>query len=262
MKIASLNGVNVHYRDDGPRNGPPVVFANSLGTDLRLWDKVVEQLPAGLRLIRYDKRGHGLTGATPAPYSMGTLVSDAEALIDHLELKDVVFVGLSIGGMIAQGLAVKRLDLVRAMVVSNSAAKIGTKEMWEDRIAAVQAGGIKALADPIMERWFSREFRATPELAAWENMLCRQTLEGYAGCSAAIAGTDFYTTTASLTLPSLFIAGTEDGSTPPDLVRETADLVKGARFELIRGAGHLPCVEAPVDYARILSGFLTDIAHS
>ncbi|NRB00149.1 MAG: 3-oxoadipate enol-lactonase [Rhodobacteraceae bacterium] len=261
MNIAEVNKTRIHYRDDGPRDGAPVVFANSLGTDLRLWDAMIDHLPDGLRLIRYDKRGHGLSQEHPAPYSMGTLVSDAEKLIDHLELRDVVFVGLSIGGMIAQGLAVKRLDQVRAMVVSNSAAKIGTAAMWQDRIDAVHAGGIAALADPIMERWFSKTFRATPELAAWENMLVRQTVEGYVGCSAAIAGTDFYSTTASLTLPSLFIAGTEDGSTPPDLVRETADLVKGARFELIRGAGHLPCVEAPEDYARVLTTFLKEIGH-
>ena len=192
---------------------------------------------------------------------MGALVSDAEALLDHLKVRNCVFVGLSIGGMIAQGLAVKRMDQVRAMVISNTAAKIGTAEMWNDRIAAVQAGGIEALADTIMERWFSKPFRATPELTAWRNMLTRQPAEGYIGCSAAIAGTDFYTTTASLTLPTLAIAGSEDGSTPPDLVRETADLVKGSRFELIRGAGHLPCVEKPAEYAAVLTKFLKDIGH-
>ena len=163
--------------------------------------------------------------------------------------------------MIAQGLAVKRMDQVRAMVISNTAPKIGTKEMWDERIAAVRNGGVEALADAIMERWFSKSFRATPDLALWRNMLVRQPAEGYIGCSAAIAGTDFYTTTASLTLPTLAIAGSEDGSTPPDLVRETADLVKGSRFELIRGAGHIPCVEKPREYAEILTAFLKDIGH-
>lgn len=261
MKIAELNGVSLHYREDGDPNGVPVVFANSLGTDLRLWDAVLPLLPSGLRVIRYDKRGHGLSSCPPGPYSMGALISDAEALLDRLEIRDCVFVGLSIGGMIAQGLAVKRLDQVRAMVISNTAAKIGTKEMWDDRIATVKAGGIEALADTIMERWFSKTFRATPELTAWRNMLTRQPAEGYSGCSAAIAGTDFYTTTASLTLPTLAIAGSEDGSTPPDLVRETADLIKGSRFDLIRGAGHLPCVEKPGEYAAILTSFLKETGH-
>ena len=261
MNIVELPGAALHYREDGAPDGAPIVFANSLGCDLRLWDAVVARLPAGLCVIRYDKRGHGLSSCPPPPYSMGALVSDAEALLDHLQVRGAVFVGLSIGGMIAQGLAVKRMDQIRAMVISNTAAKIGTKEMWDERIAAVRNGGVEALADAIMERWFSKSFRATPELALWRNMLVRQPTEGYIGCSAAIAGTDFYTTTASLTLPTLAIAGSEDGSTPPDLVRETADLVKGSRFELIRGAGHIPCVEKPREYAEILTAFLKDIGH-
>ncbi|MCE8007560.1 3-oxoadipate enol-lactonase [Aestuariivita sp.] len=261
MQIADLGDVQLHYRIDGPEDGAPVVFANSLGTDLRLWDPILPYLPDGLRLIRYDKRGHGLSSCPPAPYAMGTLVSDAERLLDLLKVRDCAFVGLSIGGMIAQGLAVKRLDLVRALVLSNTAAKIGTKDMWADRIAAVEAGGVAALADPVMERWFSRAFRATPELILWRNMLVRQPDAGYAGCSAAISGTDFYTPTSGLRLPTLGIAGSEDGSTPPDLVRETTELIPGAQFHLIRGAGHLPCVEKPQDYAQVLTRFLRDVGH-
>ena len=261
MQVANIGDVRVHYRDEGPKDGPAVVFANSLGTDLRLWDKVVPLLPAGLRLVRYDKRGHGLSSCPEGPYAMGALVRDAERLMDHLGLKDTVFVGLSIGGMIAQGLAVKRMDLVRGMVLSNTAAKIGTREMWDTRIAAVRADGIGPMANGIMERWFSRAFRDTAELSAWREMLVRQPVEGYAGCCAAIAGADFMPSTATLTLPTLAIAGTDDGSTPPDLVRETADLVKGSRFHLIRGAGHLPCVEKPQEYAETLTAFLKDIGH-
>lgn len=261
MQIAELGDIRVHFADTGPRDGAPLVFANSLGTDLRVWDAVMPLLPAGLRVIRYDKRGHGLTDAPPAPYTMGQLVSDAERLLDHLQVRDAVFVGLSIGGLIAQGLAVKRLDQVRAMVLSNTAAKIGTAEMWQQRIATLEAGGIEALADPVMERWFSKAFRATMELQGWRTMLVRQPVQGYAGCCAAIAGTDFYTTTAALTLPTLAVAGTEDGSTPPDLVRETAALVKGSRFELIRGAGHIPCVEKPAEFAAVLTAFLKEIGH-
>ena len=261
MKILQLGDVALHYRVDGPEDGAPVVFANSLGTDFRLWDPILPYLPDGLRLIRFDNRGHGLSSCPQAPYSMGALVRDTEALLDHLEVKDCLFVGLSIGGMIAQGLAAKRLDLVRAMVLSNTGAKIGTRAMWEDRIAAVNAGGIKALADAVMERWFSKAFRATPELDLWRNMLVRQPDAGYAGCSAAISGTDFYTSTAALRLPTLGIAGTEDGSTPPDLVRETIDLIPGAEFHLIRGAGHLPCVEDPEGYATALTDFMRKTGH-
>ncbi|MAC79741.1 MAG: 3-oxoadipate enol-lactonase [Rhodobacteraceae bacterium] len=261
MNIADLGAVQLHYRIDGPGDGAPVVFANSLGTDLRLWDPILPHLPQGLKLIRYDKRGHGLSSLPKAPCTMGALVSDLAGLMDHLGVRNAVVVGLSIGGMIAQGLAVKRLDLVRAAVLSNTAAKIGTREMWQDRVAAVQAQGIEPMADGIMERWFSAAFRATPDLQLWRNMLIRQPAEGYAGCCNAIAGTDFYTPTASLRLPVLGIAGTVDGATPPDLVRETIDLVPGSRFKMIRGAGHLPCVEKPAEYAGILTGFLREIGH-
>ncbi|MEP3332599.1 3-oxoadipate enol-lactonase [Sedimentitalea sp.] len=261
MQIADLGDVQLHYRIDGDPDGAPVVFSNSLGTDLRLWDPILPRLPKGLKFIRYDKRGHGLSSCPGAPYSMGALVRDAEQLLDLLEIQDCAFVGLSIGGMIAQGLAVKRLDLVRAIVLSNTAAKIGTADMWNDRINAVKAGGIESLADAVMERWFSKAFRATPELVLWRNMLVRQPCDGYAGCSAAIAGTDFFTPTSGLRLPTLGIAGDQDGATPPDLVRETVNLIPGSQFHLMKGAGHLPCVENPVEYTRVLTQFLADIGH-
>ncbi|WP_299916750.1 3-oxoadipate enol-lactonase [uncultured Roseobacter sp.] len=261
MKLLDLGDVRLHYRVDGPDDGPPVVFANSLGTDLRLWDPILPHLPGGLRIIRFDKRGHGLSTCPPSPYTMGALVTDTERLLDHLGVRDCVFVGLSIGGMIAQGLAIKRLDMIRAMVLSNTAAKIGNPELWAERIEGVQQGGIESLADAVMERWFSKSFRSTPDLELWRNMLTRQEDEGYMGCSAAISGTDFYTTTASLRLPTLGIAGAEDGSTPPDLVRETTDLIPGSQFHVIRKAGHLPCVEQPEEYAAVLTRFLKEVGH-
>lgn len=262
MQIAQLDGISLHYQIDGDPDGAPVVFANSLGTDFRLWDPIMPLLPQkGLKYIRYDKRGHGLSECPDGPYSMGALVRDIEMLLDHLKVSDTLFVGLSIGGMIAQGLAVKRPELIRAMVLSNTGAKIGQPDMWKDRIAAVKAGGIAALSDAILERWFGKDFRATPELALWRAMLERQPVEGYTGCSAAISGTDFYTPTSGLRIPTLGIAGSEDGSTPPDLVRETVDLVPGSQFALIRRAGHLPCVEKPEEYATILTDFIKAVGH-
>lgn len=261
MPIAKFDHVSLHYREDGDPNGEPLVFSNSLGTDLRLWDSVIPLLPKGLRIVRYDKRGHGSSSVHDAPYSMGSLVRDAELLLDFLKIRDCVFAGLSIGGMIAQGLAVKRHDLVRAMVLSNTAVKIGTVGMWQDRISMVRAGGIEALADAVMERWFSQSFLKSGRHAFWRNMLVEQSAQGYIGCCAAISGTDFLAATSGLRLPVLGIAGSEDGSTPPDMVRETSDLVPGSQFALIRDAGHLPCVEKPEEYAKVLSGFLREVGH-
>ncbi len=261
MDCIELDDVTLHVKRDGTPGGPPVVFANSLGTDLRLWDDVVALLPDGLDIVRYDKRGHGLSTCPPAPYAMGGLIHDAERLIEALGLKDVVFAGISIGGMIAQGLAAKRPDLVRAVVLSNTAPKIGTRALWQERIAQVAGPGLEAMSGTIMERWFAKGFRESPAVTPWRRMVEITPRDGYAGCCSAIAGTDFYTTTADLRLPAQVIAGDADGSTPPDLVRELAELIPGARYDLIRGAGHLPCVEKPGDYAEILARFLRDIGH-
>ena len=264
MKMAQLNGISVHYTDEGDPNGAPLVFSNSLGTDMRLWDVLLPHLPKGLRLIRYDMRGHGLTSAPDGDYFMGDLVADAAALLDHLKVKDCVFVGLSIGGMVAQGLAAERLDLVRGMILSNTAAKIGTTDIWKQRMDAARKSGIGALADATMQRWFTDEWqRKNPEqVQAYKHMMCRTPMAGYLGCCAAISETDLFESTARLTLPTLAIAGYDDGSTPPDLVRETAELVKGAEFQLIRKAGHIPCVEQPQEYADILHRFLMRIGHT
>jgi len=263
MLIADLGDIRVHYDLRGPDDGPALVVANSLGTDFRIWDGVLAHLPEGLRILRYDMRGHGLTTCPEPSYYMGDLVQDAARLMDHLSFKDAVFVGLSIGGIVAQGLAAERLDLLRAMVLSNTAAKIGTQQMWHDRVHTVRDGGIEALAEPTIERWFARDTRAErPGLVeAIRNMLTRTPLDGYLGCMEAIGETDLVESTARLRLPTLGIAASEDGSTPPDLVRETVEMIPGARFELMRRAGHLACVEKPAEYAAALTGFLRDVGH-
>lgn len=261
MRMADLGGVRLQYHLEGDPQGAPLVLIHALGADLRLFDALVPLLPPGLRVLRYSLRGHGLSDAPEPPYSMGALVRDTERLMDHVGMRDAVVLGVSIGGMVAQGLAVKRLDLVRGLVMSNTAVKIGTPQIWHERIAAAEAAGLEALAPGVIERWFPKAFRDTPEAAAWRNMIARTPLAGYIGCAAAIGGTDFFTTTASLRLPVLGIAGSEDGSTPPDLVRESTSLVPGSRFELIRGAGHVPCVDRPEAYAAVLAQFLSDIGH-
>jgi 3-oxoadipate enol-lactonase len=262
VPLVYLDDLRLNYREAGNPTGSAVVFAHALGTDLGLWDKVLPLLPQSLRLICLDMRGHGLSDTPPPPYTMGALIRDAERMMDHLRVKDAVFVGLSIGGMIGQGLAVKRLDLIRALVLSNTATKIGTAEIWAARIEAVRAGGMEAIADSTMARWFSPAFRAGPAFDAVRARFVAQRPEGWAGCAAAIAGTDFYTTTATLTLPTLCIAGSADGATPPDLVSETADLIKGSRLALIRGAGHMPPVDRPDAFAAAVDGFLAEIAHT
>ncbi len=261
MALMDLGDIALNVEESGDPQGAPLMFANSLGTDLRLWDPILDLLPKGLRIIRYDMRGHGLSDAPEGPYKMGALVSDAEKILDALDVRECAFVGLSIGGMVAQGLAVKRLDLIRGMVLSNTAAKMGTAQMWRDRIETIQTKGLPSITDAVMERWFSPKFLSSPELGYWADMMNATPAQGYTGCCAAIAGTDMMTPTSGLRLPTLGIAGSDDGASPPDLVRETVDLIPGSEFALIRGAGHLPHVEQPERYAQILRDFLTRIGH-
>jgi len=263
MEMIKLGEVTLHYQVEGDPAGKPVVFANSLGTDFRQWDKIIPLLPEGLRILRFDKRGHGLSSCPGGDYTMTQLVDETAALMRALDFKDCLFVGLSIGGLIVQGLAANHPDLVRAMVISNSAARIGNEQMWRERIDMLRADGIEAIADNIMQRWFSNSFHQQHalELGAWRNMLTRTPLAGYIGCSAAIAACDFSTSSAALDLPVLVIAGGEDGSVPPEVARATAELIPGARFELLEHSAHLPCVEHPREYAGILGDFMRQCGH-
>ncbi len=261
MKTVTSNGVTLHVQLEGPEDGPVVMFANSLGTDLRVWDLLLPHLPEGLRIVRFDKRGHGLSDCPEAPYHMDTLVADAEVIIDTLGLRDIAFVGLSIGGLIGQGLAARRPEVMRALVLMDTAAKIGSPEMWQERIDALRTGGIGSMADSFLNRWFAPEMRNDPaRLAPWRNMLTRTPIEGYIGCCAAIAEADFTRSTRALTLPVMAMAGSEDGATTPEMVRATADLCNAA-FHVIQDAGHLPCIEAPEQVGALITDFLKETAH-
>ncbi len=259
--LVYLDDIRLNAEVSGPVGGPAVVLLHALGTNLTIWDEVVRLLPTGCRVLRFDQRGHGLSDVPEPPYTMGALIRDAERMLAHFGMRDAVVVGLSLGGLVAQGLAVKRLDLVRGMVLSNTAAKIGSAEMWRARVAEVQAEGLASYAPGAMERMFGRRWQDVAGMPRVRAMLEATDARGWVGCASAIAGTDFYTQAAGLTLPTLAIAGALDGTTPPDLVRETADLILGSRFHLMRGAGHVPMVEKPVEYAKLVSEFLCSIGH-
>jgi len=261
MAFVCVNGVVLHHEVRGRGDGPTVVFSNSLGTDFRIWNEVSAALEPNYRVVLYDKRGHGLSEATPQPYRMDDHVSDLAALLDHLGVKQAVVVGLSVGGMIAQGIAAARPDLVKALVLCDTAHKIGTAEAWNARIDAVNAYGIASIGDAIMERWFTPGYRTpeNPDFVGYTNMLTRTPVDGYAGTCAALRDTDLTASTSALKLPVLCIVGDQDGSTPPDLVRTTANLIEGSRFEIVEGAGHIPCVEQPKQTIALITGFLKEI---
>ncbi|ALJ82869.1 3-oxoadipate enol-lactonase [Ketogulonicigenium vulgare] len=257
MQVLARPWGAMHYRIDGPADGPVVVFANSLGTDLRLWDGVVARLP-GFRCVRFDLPGHGLSDLA-AEVSISALAEDVAALIATVASAPVVLVGLSIGGMIAQELAVKRPAMLAGIVLSNTATKMGSADAWAARIAAVEAGGLASIADQVMERWFAPAFRARATLPLWRNMLLSTRADGYIVACRALAAADLTGQAAEIDLPAVVIAGEKDGASPPDLVAASAARIAGARLHNMAGVGHLPPAEDAAGMVAIIAPFLKDV---
>jgi len=258
-RMIRANGHRAHVRIDGPADGPVWVFANALGTDLRVWDPLVPHL-ASKRLVRYDARGHGLSELTPGPYTIAMLADDLAAILDALKLKSTIVVGLSLGGMTALALGARRPELVRALVLMDTAPRIATAETWRERIDIVETAGVGALADATMARWFPEDFRRdhADEIVRWRAMLERTPAAGYAASCAAIADADLEDAAAAVAVPTLCVVGEHDGSTPPDMVRGMASSIPRAEFELVPDAGHLPQVIRPDDVARCFARFETE----
>ena len=254
------NGIVQHFVSEGSRDGPVLVFANSLGSDLRIWDGVVGHLAGDFRIIRYDKRGHGLSDVPAPPYSLDDLVEDLVGLLDALEIKEATICGLSVGGVIAQGLAIRRPDRVRGLVLCDTAMRIGSIASWEERIAVVKESGLSKLVGPSMERWFAPAFREdrTVEMQGYANMLLRIPWEGYLGTCYALRDADLTQTTPKIDKPTLVLCGEQDIATPPDLGREIARAISNARFALIENAAHLICIEQPAATAHRIMEFVRE----
>ncbi|MBZ9771795.1 3-oxoadipate enol-lactonase [Mesorhizobium sp. CO1-1-8] len=262
MPFVTIGGITLHHRHiNAAGNARPIIFINSLGTDFRIWDEIVSALGGEMPLLVYDKRGHGLSDIGDIR-SIDDHVDDLSALIDHFGLSKVVLCGLSVGGLIAQGFCRRRPDIVEAMILCDTAHKIGTIESWNTRIATVESKGIQAIADGVLKVWFTPAFHATrlAELDGYWNMMTRQALAGYIGTCAAVRDADFTDSARRIAVPTLCIAGDQDGSTPPDLVRSLAELIPGARFEMIRDAGHIPCVEQPEALIALIRDFIASLA--
>lgn len=259
MAFANINGTVLHYEyltED--EDAPVVVFINLLGTDFRIWLPLIDELTANWSILLYDKRGHGLSELGSTPYTIEDHADDLIGLCRHVGIKKAVFVGLSIGGQIVQSLYLKKPELVRKIVLSNTGHKIGTAEIWNGRIATVEKDGIAAIADGTMERWFTADFRERrrADLAGYRTMLIRQDPRGYAASAGAVRDADFTASVSDIKVPVLCIVGDQDGATPPDLVRSMAGMIPGARLEVIASAGHIPCVEQPEKMAGLLTRFV------
>lgn len=274
MTFTIINGNNIHYEflnSPSGGEGATFVFINSLGTDFRIWDGVVDILKHHGNILRFDKAGHGLSSdlrfndvqitnnstlnIEHQKSKIEYYANDVITLMDFLNIQKAVIVGLSIGGIIAQYLGIHHAERIERLVLSNTAPKVGSEEGWNTRIEAVRKDGIASIADNVMKIWFSENFRNNRknELFGYKTMLSNINLDGYIKACESLKINDLTNDIHKISVPTLCLAGTEDGSTPPAQVKAMADLIPNSTYTLIEGVGHIPCVEMPELVAKLIA---------
>lgn len=240
--------VELHHVADGPDDGAVVVLSGSLGSDHRMWAPQVAPLTdAGLRVVRYDHRGHGRSPVPAGPYALDDLGSDAVALIDRLGVERVHWVGLSLGGMVGQWLGAHHPDRIASLTLCCTSARLGPPEMWAERAALVRASGTGAVAEAVVERWFTADWRAAhPERVRFhQEMVAATPAEGYASSCEAIGAMDLVEHLPGIAAPTLVIAGAQDPATPPEHGQRIAGGVRHGRLEILDPGAHLVSAEQP-----------------
>lgn len=255
---------SIHYSVRAPRNGKAprrtVVLSHALGCDLTMWDDLANQLAADCRVICYDHRGHGSSDAPAGPYAMADLADDAARLLRELDSGPVVWIGLSMGGMVGQEVALRHPSLVAALVIANSTSAYPdeARAMWRQRIDAVRAGGLEAIADAVMGRYFSDDFRAKQPVAVarFRRRLTTTDADAYVACCAAVGAIDTTDRLPHIVAPTLVIAGELDGGTPLPMSETLAQRIPGARLAVLRHASHLSATEQPEQFAIAVTQFM------
>jgi 3-oxoadipate enol-lactonase len=257
MPTIDADGCKINVQIDGPENAPALVLSNSLGTNLHMWDEQARALSQTHRVIRYDQRGHGKSGAPKGPYTVERLGRDVLAVLDHLKIAKANFCGLSMGGTTGMWLARMAPDRFHKIVLSNTGARIGTQDIWNARITSVLAKGMKSVVDATLERWLSKGFRdGQPQaVARIREMLLTTPSHGYAGCSAAIRDADQRWDIGDVKLPVLVIIGTLDPATPPAGGEFIADRIRNAKRAHIEAA-HLSNLEKGEQFTSEVKSFL------
>lgn len=257
MHFADVPGTRLHYRMDGTRGRPVLVLSNSLGTDLSMWEPQMDALRPHFCVVRYDTRGHGQSGVPPGPYGIEQLGRDVVALLDHLQAERASFCGVSLGGITGMWLGVHAPARIERLVLANTAPKIGTPEVWNQRIATVVANGMGAIAEALLGRWFTPAFaaREPATIARMKAMLERQPASGYVAACAAVRDADLRDALARIAAPTLLIAGRHDPVTTPAEAAYVASRVSGARIVEV-DASHLSNIEAAPAFNAALLDFL------
>jgi 3-oxoadipate enol-lactonase len=257
MKIKA-NGITFHCEIEGPEGAPWLVFSNSLATDLRMWDDQAEALKSRFRILRYDHRGHGATDAPAGRYDFATLIADVVALYDELDISRAHFVGLSMGGMTALGLAEQHPTRVDRVVVCDctGASTPAGAQQWEERIQVAKTQGMEALVEPTVSRWFSPDTLAgnPPALNKVREMIRTTPVNGFVGCAAALSNFDFRPGLGDIRAQALFVCGTKDVALGG--LKQLHASVAGSRLVELEGAGHISNMEQPQQFTAALNDFL------
>jgi len=257
MAFLELKDARIYYELSGPEPAPVLMFSNSLGTNVAMWDPQMQALSQDFRILRYDTRGHGESSVTPGPYSIDHLAGDVLALLDQLRIERVHFCGLSMGGMIGMSLAIGMPRRLLKLVLCNTAPKIGSPEVWNTRIDTVRKGGMRAVVDSVLERWFTPSFRtgSPSAIESTKRMLLTTPVEGYVASCAAVRDMDARDSSSSIRVPTLIISGIHDPVTPPSDGHFLAERIPGAAYKELPAA-HLSNIEASAAFTMEVSNFL------
>ena len=245
--------------------GEPVVLSHALGLDMGMWEAFAARLAAGTlgtacAVLRYNHRGHGGSAVPAGPYSMDDLVDDAARLVREWGRGPVTWIGLSMGAMVGQGLAIRHPELVSRLVLANTTSRYpeSAHATWAQRIATVETEGMAGVADSVVERYLHADFRAAEPAAtqAIRDRLLRDDPAGYVACCRAVAGVDWLDRLAQVRCPTLVIAGGRDAGAPPAMGQAIADRIPGALFRVMENASHLSVMETPSEFDDLIRGFL------
>lgn len=258
MPTIRANGVELFYDLTGPKDAPVVVFSTSVGATLEMWDPQVRAFADRFQVLRYDTRGHGRSQVVEGRASIDDLADDLDGLLDALGIAKAHLVGLSLGGMTGQALALRRPERLESLVLMATSAYVPPAEAWTQRAAAVRAQGMGAIADVVMERWFTRAFaeRAPAVVAETRKRFVAHTPEGYAICCEAIRDMDLRPSIGAIRTPTLILAGADDPATPVAMMEDIRSRIPDAEMIIVPRAAHLLNIERPEIVNAHLAAFL------
>jgi len=255
-----VNGIQINYEISGNADGSVVVMSHSLACNLNMWTPQVKALEHAFRVMRYDMRGHGLSDAPAGPYDLNTLGEDAIGLLDSLNLDAVHWVGLSMGGMIGQYMALNYPHRLKSLALCDTGPVMPAEAqpIWQERIDAARTGGMAARLQDTLENWFTPEFLKgnPPSLEAVRKQLLSTPVEGYIGCIWAIRGLNYIDRLKEIKLPTLIIVGKEDFGTPVEVSQLMHDWIGGSELVILPDAAHLSSVAQPGAFNTALLEFL------